>query len=365
MTELINTSLIKETSRDLFRTAFLWYNDIYSRKKKISDDDLNQIFERIHTEALEIYEPHIWDSLITDDTKLWYSEKPDNKRTFPLVAVLVNYGNAMLNISFSELAYPDNPDKANIELLMFFIYAYVKAMKSTQNVTTLLPPDLLPSAINPIITSLLEHHKDMRKLNNLSVNLLIDIFRLNNKMNQANKLEGLYSNHALNELWKNIWERYSDDTKVGLIMLDGDNFKKVNDNCGHGVGDRVLEIYRDSILSAIALSGKLKIKAFPARWGGEEFCICIFDCNEDDIINLSKKIQSELKVPIRWEDLAKKEYENQTEPIVFPRTFSQGIAFGKKSQFDHLNILVKEADDQMYKAKHAGKDRIYYGGHEV
>jgi diguanylate cyclase (GGDEF)-like protein len=353
MEKLIDIPLIKETSLYLFRMAFRWYNDIYSRKKKLSDDDLNHIFEQIHTKALEVYDSETWGSLQTDGSKFWYSENPNKEADFPLVPVLINYGNAILKDCFSKIAYPDEPEKATIELLMFFIYAYVRSMKPKENVTTLLSPELMPSVIDPIIKHLFVHGN----LNGLSINLLIEILGLNNNMNKANKLEGLYNASALNKIWK----RKNDDMIVGMIMLDGDKFKQVNDICGHPVGDEVLEIYKDSILNAIEMSGKLKSKAFPARWGGEEFCICVFDITEEEIIDLSKKIKSELESHARWEGLKEKKYN-----IVFPRTFSQGIALGKKSEFGYLNAIVEVADNQMYKAKKkGGRNCIYYRDQKI
>ena len=362
MKELINAIPIRKASQDSFRMAFHWYNEIDSRKITLSDDDLDRIFERIHTKALEVYDHTIWGSLETDGDTFWYSENPDKEAVFPLAAVLVNYGNAILQDSFPEIANRDDPEKASVEIFfLVFIYAYAKSMKLKEDVTTHLPPELLSYAIDPLIVHLIAYVKDMHSFNSLSINFMIEILRLNNKLNQANRLEGLYNQPALNK----IWERKSDDTVIGVIMLDGDHFKKVNDNCGHGVGDEVLEIYRDSILSAIELS-RLKTRAFSARCGGEEFCVCIFDSNEKEIIDLSKKIKSELESHVKWEELRGRKYEKQEEPINFPRTFSQGIALGKKSDFIYLNALVDIADKQMYRAKNDGnRDCIYYNDRKV
>jgi diguanylate cyclase (GGDEF)-like protein len=96
--------------------------------------------------------------------------------------------------------------------------------------------------------------------------------------------------------------------------------------------------------------------AFPARWGGEEFCVLIFDVSEDEIISLSKKIKSELASHKKWKILK----ENYGEKLDFPRTFSQGIAFGMKSTFPYLNAIVEIADKQTYKAKENGRNCIYF-----
>lgn len=359
MKKLIDALPIRGNNPKIFRETFRLYNNIYSRKIELSEDDLNRIYKRIHAKALKLYKRKSWASLEANDEKFWYSENPDKKVYFPLVPVLINYGNAILKDSFLEISYPDNPEKATVEFILVFIYAYVNSMKSKENITTHLPPELLSSAIDSVINHLVAHKKYLRTFNSLIVNLIFEILRLNNCLYHAERLEKLYNKPALNK----IWEGKIDDTIVGGIMLDGDEFKKVNDNCGHPVGDEVLEIYMDSILSAIELSIKPKTRAFPARFGGEEFFVCVFDSNEDEIINLSKKIESELKSHVKWEELKKRQYKEQ---IVFPRTFSQGIALGKKSDFEYFIDLEKKADEQMYKAKKEGnRNCIYYNDRRV
>jgi diguanylate cyclase (GGDEF)-like protein len=362
--KLIDVLSIKESSRNTFRMAFRLYNEIYSRKKEFSVDELNRFFERIHGIALEVYDHKLWNYLKTDDEKFVYSEKPDKESAFPLVAVLITYGNAILKDRFSEIEYPDEPEKATVEFILFFIYSYVRSMKSTGNLTTLLVPELIPPAINPIVGRLVDHEESIPAFDTLNVNLIMDILGLNNSLNQADKLEGLYNEAALNK----IWGIKHDDMMVGVIMLDGDKFKEVNDCCGHPVGDEVLKIYRDSILRAIESSINLKTRAFPARWGGEEFCVCVFDSSQDEIIGLSKRIESELKAHEKWEDLKGREYEEQKEKkdkIAFPRTFSQGIALGKKLDFGYFNVPQKIADEQMYNAKDNGRNCIYYNDSKV
>jgi len=357
MKKPIDALPIKESSRNIFYIAFRLYNEIYSRKKELSVDDLDRIFERIHDRALEVYNQKLWNYLKIGDEKIVYSEKPDKKSAFPLIAVLINYGNAILKDRFPEIAYPDEPEKAVVEFILFFIYSYVKSMKSTEKLIKLLVPELIPPAIDPIVGHLVDHEEDIPDFDTLNVNLVIDILGLNNSLNQAHNLTGLYNVHALNI----IWGKRTKDVQIGVIMLDADHFKSVNDNCGHDVGNKVLEIYRDSILNAVDLAIKPKTRAFPARWGGEEFCILVFDSSEDEIISLSKKINSELKSHKKWKELK----ENYKEKLDFPRTFSQGIALGMKSTFPYLNAIVEIADTQMYLAKKNGRNCIYYNDNRV
>ena len=337
--------------------AFHWYNGIYSRNKELGKDDLNRVFERIHGTALEVYNHKLCDYLEIADDKIVYAERPDKGSAFPLGAVLINYGNAILKDRFPEIAYSDEPEKATVEFVLFFIYSYVKSMKSTENLTALIAPELIPPAIDPIVDRLIDHKEDIPEFDTLNVNLIIDILGLNNRLNQAHNLTRLYNAHALNV----IWGRRTENMQIGLIMLDGDKFKLVNDKCGHDVGDKVLEIYRDSILRAIEPSIELKARVFPSRWGGEEFCVLVFDTNEGDIISLSKKIKSELELHEGWKEIK----ENYGEKLNFPRTFSQGIALGMRSEFPYLNAIVKVAEVQMYKAKKKGRNCIYYDGSNV
>jgi len=60
-----------------------------------------------------------------------------------------------------------------------------------------------------------------------------------------------------------------------------------------------------------------------------------------------------------------REYKEQKEQIDFPRTFSQGIALGKKFDFKYFNALEKKADEQVYKAKENGRNCIYYRDRKI
>ena len=75
------------------------------------------------------------------------------------------------------------------------------------------------------------------------------------------------------------------DQRFGIIMVDIDHFKKINDSYGHDTGDRVL----------IRLSRKFEQATrnsdFISRWGGEEFLICCTTINEDDLLPIAENIR--------------------------------------------------------------------------
>lgn len=127
-------------------------------------------------------------------------------------------------------------------------------------------------------------------------------------------------------------------TSLCVVMIDIDFFKKINDNYGHNIGDKILK--------NLAKVLKLNIRKFDlvGRWGGEEFLIVCPDNDISQTILLCKKLQkliSKIKVA------------NTNNYI----TVSFGIAqFNKDEKIDNL---INRADKELYNAKHKGRDCIY------
>jgi len=127
--------------------------------------------------------------------------------------------------------------------------------------------------------------------------------------------------------------------KVGIVMLDLDNFKDVNDKLGHDVGD--------TLLKAVAkrLSVTLRKSDTVARFGGDEF-VLIFP----DMEIIEEAIQVVQKIIDRFN----KPFLIDTHQLVV--TTSIGIAVYPKDGMDE-EILMKNADIAMYQAKQAGRAR--------
>ena len=124
---------------------------------------------------------------------------------------------------------------------------------------------------------------------------------------------------------------------IGVLILDIDFFKKINDTHGHDVGDRVLQVFSSSIQTIIRSRD-----AF-ARWGGEEFIIVTQETSEKGLMILGEKVRehcSRLHVP------------GQPNLKV---TVSVGLSVGDVSEFDSV---LKKADEALYRAKRSGRDRV-------
>lgn len=133
-------------------------------------------------------------------------------------------------------------------------------------------------------------------------------------------------------------DRLPPDRRKGCIALvDIDYFKRANDRLGHGEGDRILGSF------AGRLSAQLRRIDIVGRWGGEEFVILFQDCIEDEASWSLARVASRLRAdPIARVD---------GRAI----SFSAGIAHWAG---DDLESALRRADEALYRAKEAGRDRI-------
>ncbi|MCA8312934.1 cyclic di-GMP phosphodiesterase [Burkholderia multivorans] len=151
-------------------------------------------------------------------------------------------------------------------------------------------------------------------------------------------LTGLPNRHAISERIRTVIAQQTGDTpgQVGILFLDLDNFKRVNDHYGHITGDRLLQD-----VSAI-ISGCLPSGATLARLGGDEFLV-LFEQGTRALLEATAQIILErLRTPIH---LGLMEVYTSC---------SIGIAMHPQHG-DSLETLIRNADTAMYVAKEAGK----------
>jgi diguanylate cyclase (GGDEF)-like protein/PAS domain S-box-containing protein len=131
--------------------------------------------------------------------------------------------------------------------------------------------------------------------------------------------------------------------KVGIAMLDLDNFKTVNDTLGHDVGDQLLIATTERLITALRKSDAI------ARFGGDEFLLVLPSLNEiEDAIQVAQKIFDSISKP----------FHIDTHQLTV--TTSIGIAFYPQDGTDE-GTLLKNADIAMYLAKQAERNqcRLY------
>jgi diguanylate cyclase (GGDEF)-like protein len=159
-------------------------------------------------------------------------------------------------------------------------------------------------------------------------------------------LTGLF-NHAyfLAALRRETQRAKRHGAKVSLVMIDLDDFKRLNDSRGHVEGDRVL------VKSAELVGESLREIDIAARYGGEEFAVILPDTGRTGGFVVAERIRARLEAHFRR--------RRGSGPV----TLSGGVATFPDDAQEHEQ-LVRRADEALYRAKAAGKNRIIMMGGE-
>lgn len=159
------------------------------------------------------------------------------------------------------------------------------------------------------------------------------------KLATQDPLTGLYNRRyaveAMNN-FKNQSDRYG--YPLSVMMLDIDNFKKINDTFGHDIGDEVLKALAKTIKENIRVSD------IPSRWGGEEFLIVLPNTDLNGAVNLAERIRESVS-------------QTKVGPV---SKFTVSIGVAQYQFGETLNALVIKADRGLYEAKMSGKNRVVF-----
>jgi diguanylate cyclase (GGDEF)-like protein/PAS domain S-box-containing protein len=124
--------------------------------------------------------------------------------------------------------------------------------------------------------------------------------------------------------------------ELSVLLIDVDNFKLINDRWGHAAGDEVLRRL------GMVLRTTVRLPDLPARYGGEEFVVLLPESGEESAMGLARRVMQRV---------ATEPWENE------PLTISVGMAAMNESLENGFQ-LVELADEALYAAKRAGKNRV-------
>lgn len=129
-------------------------------------------------------------------------------------------------------------------------------------------------------------------------------------------------------------------TPISLLMLDIDHFKKINDNYGHHIGDKMLILFAEKIEDLLRQSDIF------GRIGGEEFGIILYETDIQGAHILSEKIRQEIEA-LR--------YPHEQKVIKMTTSIGVGEKIENDTTFEKLMI---RSDSALYQAKKDGRNRI-------
>jgi len=124
-----------------------------------------------------------------------------------------------------------------------------------------------------------------------------------------------------------------------LVLLDVDYFKQVNDTYGHAVGDEVLMILADVLRDGVRKADQI------FRYGGEEFAVVAPETEIDGAMILAERLRVGFRLATRRCPAGR-------------QTLSAGVASTNGTGAFDRRRLLKAADDALYRAKGAGRDRV-------
>lgn len=157
-------------------------------------------------------------------------------------------------------------------------------------------------------------------------------------------LTGVFNRRYLMRRLKEEIERsHRYKSPLSLVLFDIDDFKAINDTYGHLIGDNVLT----SICALI--QENIRKTDFVARYGGEEICVLMPDTKPSKAAHVADRIRAKIQETSIC-------FEQDGVQLQINVTVSAGIA--SLSNANSLEELIKQADDNLYKAKRMGKNMV-------
>lgn len=199
--------------------------------------------------------------------------------------------------------------------------------------------------------NLLERIRKLKNNNDLSVHLELDGIEIDisndgdkrklNDLLMRDELTKVFNRRYLDFKLNNIIKEAEEfNTKFGVLFIDIDYFKRVNDTYGHNIGDEVLKVVSKTINSNIRKNDIL------GRWGGEEFIAIIKVDNKKELISIAEKLRK--KVGETYFTLNDKEKVSVTISI-------GGTIYNKN---EDIVSLISRADNNMYNSKKTGRNKV-------
>ena len=207
------------------------------------------------------------------------------------------------------------------------------------------PADAADDSSSALLAQIMQANEHLRRrLDEAESSLQCKSEELQSYMTEArtDSLTGLPNRRAMDdELNRRMAAYRRQRTPVGVLLVDVDRFKSVNDTYGHHVGDQVLKSVADCLRQAVRDSDLL------ARYGGEEFAALVTGETSEEFMNAAERVRQFVeRQPIRCEGV-----ELQT-------TISCGVA--EATGDEEVSSLLRRADEALYASKSSGRNCAHW-----
>lgn len=165
-------------------------------------------------------------------------------------------------------------------------------------------------------------------------------------MARTDALTGAANRRAFDEFLAEHWaaEAQAPQRELALLLIDVDYFKAFNDRYGHQAGDHCLRLVAEVVGGCLRKPVDLL-----ARWGGEEFAVVLGGADAQTALQVAERICCAL------EARALPHEGSSCMPVV---TVSIGLAVRQPDRHETHHMLLNEADEALYQAKAAGRNRV-------
>jgi diguanylate cyclase (GGDEF)-like protein len=169
---------------------------------------------------------------------------------------------------------------------------------------------------------------------------------------ESDPLTGLKNRRSFDEYLQRIWmQAQRDGRMLAVLMIDADDFKRYNDTYGHQAGDEALRR-----IGAVLRGFARRPLDLAARYGGEEFALIMNDVTLDH----AAKVAEQLRAAVAGLGI-----EHSAARSAKTVTLSVGVGIGKPVLGRTPEGLVQLADEALYAAKAAGRNRVVVKGPEA
>lgn len=160
-------------------------------------------------------------------------------------------------------------------------------------------------------------------------------------LSETDALTGVFNRRALEKAVRAILSGSEQCQALGVMIVDIDHFKSINDRYGHAMGDLALQ------KTASLLKGALRKEDILARYGGEEFVVVLQDVSHATATATADRLRRLI------------EAQTIDEHSGLSLTASFGVVWQEARAINSWDELIAIADDRLYEAKRAGRNRVW------